>query len=349
MKTKKIRCGLVGLGRRAFDDHLPALLPPVQPLELVAVQDACANREPLVSEFATGRGCKVPKFYTDLDQMLRQESLDFVVVATPHHTHLGIARQLLEAGVPFLKEKPFALNLKEANELVGLIERHQGHMRLCVQRHFHPLYVYGRKALRHIGHLRHFNAWYQLNANSYDEGWRANPAASGGGCVIDMGYHLIDLLCWYFGVPSSVYSAVAPNKIELPISNAITTVEETTVTMLEYEDGLVGHLLLSLCEPDKSEGLRVDGGHGYIQLDRANLKRFDRAGTLIESLTREPAWPSAVTDVLFDVVASLNDPDVVREECRAGLEIMSVIEAIYLSMRCRRPVNPRDLTNGGAL
>jgi predicted dehydrogenase len=334
------RCLLVGLGRRAIDDHLPALIPSVNGIELVDACDALPDREELLDGYlARYPDQRRPAFYTDLESALDDLEPGFFIVATPHNTHLSIADKLVRRGIPFLKEKPFAINLAEARTLVELIERHQGHMRLCVQRHFHPLYVYGRKAIAHIGEFRHFKATDQLNADAYYVGWRSRPSTAGGGAVIDMGYHLIDLLHWYFGTPSSVYSTSAPKM--LPAADY--DVEETVLTSFTYENGAIGNLFLSLCEPHKAEELYVYGSTGYFALQRESLRRYDRSDTLIESLTRQPAWPSAVNDVFNDVVANFNNVDVVRNELTRGLEVMSIIECIYRSIDLRQSTSPRRM------
>jgi predicted dehydrogenase len=325
MSRPLYRCMLIGFGRRAVDDHMPALYPPTHNIQLVAVCDINAEHENLLTQLVDKfPGPVHPKFYTDIRQALDETAPDFAIVATPHGTHLEIAKELLARRIPFLKEKPFAVNLHEARELADLVERHAGHMRLCVQRHYHPLYVYGRKALLHLGTLRHFAARYQLNADRYYWGWRSRPETAGGGAVIDMGYHLIDLLYWYFGIPSQVYAVAAPKKDE----QLQYTVEETVLASLAYENGAVGSLFLSLCEPDKHEELRVYGTYGYVHLQRDFLRRYNPEDQLVESLTREPAWPSAVSDVLLSFVATIGDQDIVREECSRGLEVTQVIESI---------------------
>lgn len=334
------RCILIGFGRRAVDDHLPALVTPALNIELIAVCDIDPLREQEMKKALENYQTKMcPSFYTNLNEALDNEQPDFAIVATPHSTHLKISEKLLRRQIPFLKEKPFAINLNDAKKLVALIEKYSGYMRLCVQRHYHPLYVYGKKALLHLGTIRHFASRYQLNANRYYFGWRSRSETAGGGAVIDMGYHIIDLIYWYFGIPSSVYAVAAPKKDE----KLNYMVEETVLAELAYENGVVGSLFLSLCEPDKFEELRVYGTQGYIHLQRDFLRRYNTEDEIVESLTREPAWPSALDDTLFDFIQNLNNRDVVREESRRGLEVMSMIESIYKSIEKKLPVNPREI------
>jgi predicted dehydrogenase len=276
----------------------------------------------------------MPNFYNDLDEMLLKEKPDFAIIATPHLTHFKIAEKLIKNKIPFLKEKPFAINLQEALALKELIEKNKVYFRLCVQRRFHPLYVYAHKALFHLNGIRHFDAHYQLHANAYYTGWRSTPEESGGGCVMDMGYHYVDLLYWYFGIPEQIFSVAAPKNHD----NLSYSIEETTITSFKYRDGLVGNLFLSLCESQKFEELKVYGKSGSIQLQREFLKRFDNDNNLVESLTRTPAWPSAVAEVLHDFIDNFDDFEIVKNECKAGVAVIKMIDAIYSSIKEKKSI-----------
>ena len=203
-------------------------------------------------------------------------------------------------------------------------------MRLCVQRQHYPLYSYGRDVVDDIGNLRHFRATYQLNAAAYSSGWRSMPEMAGGGAVIDMGYHSIDMLHSYFGPPSRVFAVAAPGMIR-------GDVEETVSVTLEYENGRVGSLFLSLCEPHKNEELIVAGSAGAVRLRRDSLQRFNTKGDLMQTFTHEGASSSAVIRTLVDFVAHLGDGDVAGDEVKRGLEVMSTIDAIYRSMSTKQP------------
>ena len=349
MNGNKFRCLLVGLGKRAINDHLPALVPNTLGIELVAVCDADENKKELLEKIFSEKKIIAPNFYTNLSEACRREKPDFAIITTPHSTHFEIAQELLEYDIPFLKEKPFAISLAEAHKLKKLIEEKNGYMMTCVQRRYHPLYVYGKKLLDYLQDVRHFEAHYQLHADAYYYGWRSTPKESGGGCVMDMGYHYIDLLYWYFGKPEQIFSVSAPkNHIDLPYS-----VEETTLTSFKYDNGTVGHLFLSLCEATKSEELSAFGKYGYIQLQREFLKRFDADNNLVESLTRAPAWPSAVSDVLIDFLKNFRNSKVVERECSNGIEVMEIIDGIYRSIQEKKAVfltnksNKNLAVNGG--
>jgi predicted dehydrogenase len=329
-------CLLVGLGKQAIQDHLPALIPSTTGIELVGVCDIDPEKERLLYEYVSQYPGQQPvKFYVALDDALDELQPTLAIVATPCNTHLAIAYVLASRGIPFLKENPFAVNLTQAYELAELMDSSEGIMRLCVQRHFHPLYMYGRKALARLGSLRHFSATYQLSPDGYVSEWTSRSETAGGGAVIDMGYHIIDLLVWYFGIPDKIYASCAP-RLHPEADYAI---EETVLATLRYSNGCIGNLLFSLCEPYKKEELRVHGNLGYYVLQRESMERFDREGELEEILSRRPAWPSANNDLLTNMIDTLGNRAIVEQEIARSLAVMTFIDAMYRSIASGSPVS----------
>jgi predicted dehydrogenase len=328
-------CLLIGLGKQAIQDHLPALIPSTTGIELVGVCDIDPEKERLLFDHLSQFPDQPPvKFHVALDDALDELQPTLAIVATPYNTHLAIAYVLASRGIPFLKEKPFALNLEQAYELAALVERFEGIMRLCVPRHFHPLYMYGRQALAHIGSPRHFSATYQLSAEGYVSEWTSRSETLGGGAIMDMGYHIIDLLIWYFGMPTEIYASRAPRLHP----EADYAVEDTVLARLHYANGCIGNMLFSLCESYKREEMRVHGTRGYYVLQRESLERFDYEGELIEILSRRPAWPSGNTDILTSMVENLGDRTLVAQEIARSLQVMTLIDAMDKSIDSSSPV-----------
>ncbi|MFI7544706.1 Gfo/Idh/MocA family protein [Actinoplanes sp. NPDC049599] len=331
-----MRAVLIGLGQRALGDYVPALAALSEEVELVGVCDVdpAANQR-FLAALKNYPSLPVPEYFTDRRHALDAQRPDLAIVATPHNTHLDIARDLLERKIAILKEKPFAISIEQAGELARVIETYDGHLRLCVQRRHHPLYIHARQSLASIGTLRHFDAAYQLNAEAYRQGWRAQSETSGGGAIIDMGYHLIDLLYWYFGMPSTVYATSAPKLIP----TAEYDIEETVLANLTYPGGATGILRLSLCEARKDEWLAVSGSAGQILLTKKSLERYDRADVLVEQEKGEPDGASAL-NVLRSMIAELSNPDIVRQEVANGLGSTAIIDALYRSISTAVPVGP---------
>ncbi|MFD8308505.1 Gfo/Idh/MocA family protein [Streptomyces sp. NPDC059690] len=331
-----IRCAVIGIGHRTLDDYIPAFAGLSSRVELVAACDVDPSAQArLMDAVAEHRYGTRPRYFADHLSLLDSVDVDLAVVATPHHTHRDITLELCRRAIPVLKEKPFALTVAEARELAAAVRDHEGHLRLCVQRRYHPLYRRAKEALERIGGIRHFDAAYQLSTDAYRDGWRASARTSGGGAIIDMGYHLIDLLHWFFGMPSLVYASAAPKLIP----DAEYDIEETTLSTLTYPDGVTGTLRLSLCESKKSELIRIYGSAGHIELTRDRLERYDRSNNVVERVTGARSWDSA-SGVLLSTLDRLSDPHVTARELKDGVQVTATIESLYRSISQQTSVRP---------
>lgn len=277
--------------------------------------------------------------YEDYRELLSKEDLDFVVVATPHDTHKPITKEAIERGIHILKEKPFARSLEEALYLKDLAEKYNVTLMIAAQRRFNPIYTTFLQLKDQIGEPFFIEAKYTLFVEKPYEGWRGNKKRAGGGCIIDMGYHMIDVLIWYFGLPDKVhaeFSTRAYPEIEYDA-------EDTANILFKYEGGLYGNLILSRYYPPKMEYLKVIGSRGIIEVERGEVKRRRNNGEVIETLRREIAWPTAAVnqiDYFCRVIAgereNFSSPD-------CHLQHMSFIEACYLSKQKGCYISPREI------
>src|SRR4051812_19645899 len=103
MSRDKLRVGIIGMGWWAFLAHVPNLRNTGK-AEIVAISRRNAERLAMAKE-----ATNVDHAYTDWRDMLAKESLDAVIVCTPHHAHLAPTVTALEAGLHVLVEKPIAL------------------------------------------------------------------------------------------------------------------------------------------------------------------------------------------------------------------------------------------------
>src|SRR5690348_4528057 len=183
------RAAVIGLGGQAVEDHLPGLAD-CQFAELAAVCDTDPARAAAQAE-----ACQVPG-YTDLDRLLAEVRSDFAIVAVPHYAGREVIAACAASGVHVMKEKPFATTPAEAAELAGLCEKAGIELMVTVQRRFHPIYTTAAQLLEQIGEPYLVEGRYTFCCPDPAVGWRGRAALAGGGVLVDMGYHLIDLLIW---------------------------------------------------------------------------------------------------------------------------------------------------------
>lgn len=121
--TKPLRVGIVGCGGAAYW-HISGMLK-INSVELVAI---CDRNEALARRVA--ERFHVNSYYTDFSEMLDKEKMDMVDICAPPQTHLALSAKAMEAGCHVLTEKPMALSLKEADEMIEAAKANQ--VQLCV-------------------------------------------------------------------------------------------------------------------------------------------------------------------------------------------------------------------------
>lgn len=123
-----------------------------------------------------------------------------------------------------------------------------------------------------------------------------------GGALVDMGYHYIDLLVWYFGLPDSITCKISTGNRK----NQQYNVEHTAFVDFSYNDTandnerILGSLIISRVYPEKDEYLVAYGPNGSVFVKRGELIRLDVTGHKVEHLSRLGGWPSAIIDQLED-------------------------------------------------
>jgi predicted dehydrogenase len=262
-----------------------------------------------------------------------------VVVCVPHIADRKIIEAAAERGIHVLKEKPFATTLAEARELVTRCEVAGIELMVTLQRRFNPIYTSFSQLADQIGTPFMVDAAYTLHVSDPSDGWRGHIDAAGGGCVIDMGYHLIDMLLWYFGLPDRVTADMSTSARPDRDYDA----EDTALIHFGYDNGLYGSLLLSRFVGPKSEQIRLVGSRGIVHLERGRIRRLANNGEVVESLVREQAWPAAAVsqvDYFCRVIEGLR-PNISGP--RENLAHLSFIQSCYQSARTHTAVNPKEL------
>lgn len=332
-----IQVAVIGLGHQAVTDHIPAIMESKNH-ELTAVVDS--NPEKIVQyskEYNTSG-------FTFVTELLKNKKVDIAIVAVPHHAYLGIIKELAESKVHIIKEKPFATSPDEAMEIWNLIQTNKVFLGVTLQRRFNPIYQTFHQLKNRIGKIYSIEGRYTLNVSRLDDGWRSSKSASGGGALIDMGYHYIDLLVWYMGLPVSVMAMMTRGNR----NGQIYDVEDTVHLMFDYklncnhEERTVGHFVISRNYSKKEESITVCGTDGIIELQRGQVRRLTPAGEEIESLQRSGGWPSAALDQLdFFTRAIQGHPDA-QYDLTQHFQHVAIIQAAYESDRTGTTQNPQN-------
>ena len=202
--TTKINVGFIGFGGQAEEQF--DLITKTRHGSVVAITEI----DPLRRDYVRNKFPAV-SVYSNYKDMIGSEKLKVVYVCVPHSLHKEICMYAIKCGLNIIKEKPFTMNSTEALELTEMIKKSNVSVLNLMQRRQHSAYTWASHHLDCLGNIFLFQGTYTFNGGPYNYGWRGVKAISGGGAIIDMGYHILDMILWFFGRPESVF-AVSTNK-----------------------------------------------------------------------------------------------------------------------------------------
>ena len=194
---------LIGCGRIATN-HIKAVLNNKEQLNFVAVCDLEESAmENLLAKHGLEKDPSIAR-YTDYKQMVAEHpELELIAIATSSGVHAEIALYCIDKGINLIIEKPMAMSMRDAEEIVRRSEEKGLKVSVCHQNRFNIAVQKTRQALEagRFGRLSHgsINVRWNRNKDYYDQApWRGKWA-SDGGCLFNQCIHGIDLLRWMMG------------------------------------------------------------------------------------------------------------------------------------------------------
>lgn len=192
--AKLIKIGIIGCGGIANGKHMPALAK-VADAEMVAFCDIIPERaEKAAKEFGTPDA----KTYTDYKELLKDPTIDVVHVCTPNRSHSFITVDALEAGKHVMCEKPMAINSAEAQKMIDAAKRTGKKLSIGYQNRFRDDSLYLKKEAEDgtFGEVYYAKATAIRRRAVPTWGVFLNEYEQGGGPLIDIGTHALDLTLW---------------------------------------------------------------------------------------------------------------------------------------------------------
>lgn len=235
----KLKIGLIGVGDVARAAHLPSFAGN-QKVEVVAVADPDTE-----SAGSAAKSFEIGKVVEDYREILDDPSVDAVDICAPHHLHYQMAMDALNAGKHVICEKPIAVNLEEADKMIGAAHELGLWLLVTLNQRFLPINRKVRELINDgtIGRPFLVNALITgdvllLMNDPYH--WKGTWDRAGGGAFFDTGTHLVDLMHYWFGEPTAV-TATLKKLIVGPENKA----DDNAVATLEWGDDLIANLIVS--------------------------------------------------------------------------------------------------------
>lgn len=332
--------GIVGCGMIS-QFHARAIAD-VRGAKLIA---CCDTRPESADRFAAANKCKS---YHTLDEMLADEAIDVVTIATPSGLHMAPAVAAAQAGKHVIVEKPLEVTLKKCDKIIRACEQNGVRLATVFPSRFHDSSVKLKRAVDagRFGRITMGDAyvkWFRTQ-QYYDSGaWRGTWALDGGGALMNQAVHSVDLLAWLMGPVKEVCgqtALLAHERIE---------VEDTAVATLRFANGALGVIEATTTSyPGYLKRIEIHGSDGSAVLEEEDLKSWDFAKPAREDMAilaemqkskstgGGASDPTAIghhgharlfADVL-DAIRKRRAPAVDGHEGRRSVEI---IQAIYKS------------------
>jgi predicted dehydrogenase len=361
---KKLRIGFVGCGGIANQKHFPALSRLSDNVEMVAFCDIVLERASLAAE---KYGSADAKIYDDYKELLRDRTIDVIHVLTPNISHSEITVDALESGKHVMCEKPMAINAAEAKKMIDAKNRTGKILTIGYQNRFRHDSLILKDACKkeELGEIYFAKAHAVRRKGVPTWGVFPDKSKQGGGPLIDIGTHALDLTLWMMNnyKPKYVVGSTFQKLKDNPMGNmfgpwdpATYEVEDSAFGFIKMENGATIYLeaawalnilnakeaQVTLCGTEK--GAEMNGkafsDEGFVVFNGAEH------GELVQtepSKTGGVAYFSGESHKANDVEARawidtlLNNKEPVVTAEQAYV-VTQILEAIYRSSETGEPV-----------
>ena len=251
----KIKWCVIGAGGIADRRTIPAIIED-QGSELVAVMD-------MVAETAERVGKKYGvKYFTNEEEMLKSVDCDAVYIGTPVFSHYEQAMTALAFGKHVFVEKPIAMTVKEGEELVNAFKKAGKMLNVGYMMKYHNLHEKAKEIIADggIGGVNSIRAQFTCWYPDIPGAWRQNKALGGGGAIMDLGVHCIELVEYLLDDEIETVKAIYSTK------TFNYEVEDGAVIIFKTSKGVLGHIDVNFNVPDNASVSKLElyGDKGYI-------------------------------------------------------------------------------------
>ena len=313
-------CGFIGGGNYASRVLIPAF------------KDAGAKLDTLltsggVSAVHHGKKNDFANASTDLTQLLSNDSVNTVVIATQHNLHAEQVIQAINAGKNVFVEKPLALNHRELDSIESAFNEQQGKCRVMVgyNRRFAPHVVKMKALLANVSEPKTFIMTMNAGAIPSDH-WTQDPEI-GGGRIIGEACHYIDLMRFLAGSEITGFTATCMGK-----ADGVDITEDKASITLTFKDGSFGtiHYFANGGKGFAKERIEVFANDAVLQLDNfRKLTGFDWKGFKKDKLMTQDKGQSNCTKAFIDAITSGKESpisfDEIIEVARISVDIAETL------------------------
>lgn len=341
-----MKYALIGCGRIATN-HVKAVVN--NGLEFAAVCDCFPeNMESLLAKHGLEKDASIAR-YTDYKKMIGEVQPELVGIATESGIHAEVALFCIDHGVNCIIEKPIAMSIEDADEIIRRSEEKGVKVSACHQNRFNVAVQETRKALEagRFGKLSHgsVHVRWNRNQNYYDQApWRGKWA-SDGGALMNQCIHGIDLLRWMFGDEVDEVYGVTRQQFHHYLE-----AEDLGMAVVKFKNGAVATIegTTNVYPQNLEETLYIFGEKGTVKIggkstnnidvwDFADETNKDSANKNLKEATSN-VYGNGHTSLYADVIDAIEKDRKPYVDAVAGRNALEMVLAIYESQKEGMPV-----------
>ena len=352
----RLRVGIIGLGIGLT--HLKGYQALSDEVEVVAI---CDLDKKVMTKIGTEYGISL--YYQDFNELFNSGKVDAVSICLPNSLHAPASIAALEAGLHVLCEKPMAENAITAQKILEAEARSAGKFMVCYNRRYRPDVAWMKAAIRKglLGHIYQVKAgWIREAGIPTKTGWFTNKEIAGGGPLVDLGVHMLDLVLWLLDYPQpltvsgDVQANFGPNGLKIkrkPTDRPLSpySVEDSANALIRLAGSTILNLETNWASHTKPRRddlyITLNGTKGTIEF---YVENYAAENTLTfyteiegQPVTIRPGIVGERSDHLYAVTEFVNciKEDIAPSATASdGLTVMKIIDAIYESAATNREV-----------
>lgn len=315
---------------------------PMSDSEIINLHAVCDIDEEQAKKAAEKYGCK---YYTDYDEMLRDESIEVIHICTPHYLHAPMAIKAMRSGKHVLTEKPMAIKPDDAANMIQVSRETGRTLGVCFQNRYNNTSVFVKelllsgKAGRVIG-ARSFVTWARERSYYADSNWRGTWEKEGGGVLINQSIHTLDLLQWFIGDIAGLKA-----NVDTRVLKDVIEVEDTADATILFQNGARAIFYVTNCYVSNAPiSIELVCENAVIKLEE-DVEVVYQDGHVEKFVAGEALggtksyWGVSHKYLIDDFYSSLSKGESFKVDGEQGITTIKIIEAIYESSRSGRFVN----------
>lgn len=342
-----MKYALIGCGRIAVN-HVKAVA--ANHLEFVAMCDINVAKFDIMLDKAGCGNFSATHRYSDYKKMLEEHpEIELVAIATESGKHAEIALDCIEAGKNIIVEKPMAMSIADADEIIRRSQEKGVKVSACHQNRFNVAVQKTRHALEsgRFGRMSHGTIHVRWNRNKdyYEQApWRGTWEEDGG-CLMNQCIHGIDLLRWMMGgKPISVYAQIRQR------FHDYLEAEDVGVAVVSFDNGAVGVIegTTNVYPQNLEETLYLFGENGTVKIGGTSTNNIDvwdfadedENDRVLKGLKEQTSnvYGNGHSLLYADMVDAINNNRDPYVDAVAGRDALEMVLAIYKSQKTGLPV-----------